>query len=116
MMRPKRIPPIMRNIFFTLSLLLWYSSKISNVVMCSNIPDVIASKFTLKKLNQFWSCKNMPASPPSGLIKAKAKNNIRAVDFLIFAEIKKSIKTIATGILCETIAQKKIEENAPCEA
>ena len=100
MTRPKRIPPIIRSMFLTLSLWWWYSSKISNVVMCSSIPDVIASKFTLKKSNQFWSCKKEPTSPPSGLIKAKVKNNIRAVDFLIFAEIKKSIKTIATGILC----------------
>jgi len=112
MIRPKRIPPIMRNMFLTLSLLLWYSSKISNVVMCSNIPEVIASKFTLKKLNQFWSCKEVPASPPRGLIKANVKNNMSTVDFLIFAEIKKSIKTIATGILCDTIAQKKTEESA----
>lgn len=113
MIRPKRIPPIMRNIFLTLSLLLWYSSKISNVVMCSNIPEVIASRLTLKESNHFCSCKKVPTKPPRGVIKAKVKNKIKAVDFLIFADIKKSIKTIATGILCENIAQKNLVENAP---
>ena len=73
MIRPKRIPPIMRNIFLTLSLLLWYSSKISNVVMCSNIPDVIASKFTLKKLNQFWSCKKDACKASKWAHKSKSE-------------------------------------------
>ncbi len=73
MIRPKRIPPIMRNIFLTLSLLLWYSSKISNVVMCSNIPDVIASKLTLKKLNQFWSCKKDACKASKRAHKSKSE-------------------------------------------
>ena len=67
--------------------------------MCNNIPDVMARRLMLSASNQFWSCKKLPTRPPSGLMNAKVKNNIRANDFLIFAEIKNSIKTIATGIL-----------------
>ena len=96
---PKDIPKNIITRFLILLFWPWCSSKINNVVICSNIPVEIAKNLNNHSLKNSYCSNVSPKIAPTGAVSANRIIYVYLINLFRDILFKKNINTAAIGSL-----------------